>query len=93
MGASAIIFPGVIIGSGVIIGAWSIVTEDIPSGVVAVENSARVVLTLAEFLERRTAEMHSSPSFGEEYTLRGAVTEQRKAEMNARLTNRFGYID
>lgn len=92
VGASAIILPGVTIGSDVIIGAGSIVTEDIPSGVVAVGNPARVVLTLAEFLERRTAEMHSSPNFGEEYTLRGTVTEQRKAEMNARLTNRFGYV-
>jgi maltose O-acetyltransferase len=92
VGASAIILPGVTIGSEVIIGAGSIVTEDIPSGVVAAGNPARVLYSLAEFLERRTAEMHSSPSFGEEYTIRGDITEQKKAEMNARMKDRIGYI-
>ena len=92
VGASAVILPGVTIGSDVIIGAGSIVTEDMPSGVVAAGNPARVVSSLTEFLERRTEEMHSSPNFGDEYTLRGNITEQRKAEMNARMKNRFGYV-
>ena len=92
VGASAIILPGVIIGSDVIIGAGSIVTEDIPSGVVAAGNPARVLCPLTEFLERRSAEMASSPDFGIEYTIRGNITEQRKAEMNARMKNRFGYV-
>jgi maltose O-acetyltransferase len=92
VGASAIILPGVTIGSEVIIGAGSIVTEDIPNGVVVAGNPARVLCSLTEFLERRTGEMHSSPSFGEDYTLRGNITEQRKGEMNARLKNRIGYV-
>lgn len=92
VGASAIILPGVSIGSEVIIGAGSIVTDDIPSGVVAAGNPARVLCSLAEFLERRTVDMHSSPSFGEEYTIRGNITEQRKAEMNARIKDRIGYV-
>jgi len=92
IGASAIILPGVTIGSDVIIGAGSIVTEDIPSGVVVAGNPARVLCPLTEFLERRSAEMGSSPDFGMEYTIRGNITEQRKAEMNARMKNRFGYV-
>jgi maltose O-acetyltransferase len=92
VGASAVILPGVTIGSDVIIGAGSIVTADIPSGVVVVGNPARVLCPLTEFLERRSAEMASSPNFGREYTLRGNITEQRKAEMNARMKNRFGYV-
>ena len=92
VGASAIILPGVTIGSDVIIGAGSIVTEDIPSGVVAAGNPAKVLSSLTAFLERRTAEMHSSPCFGEEYTLRGNITEQKKDEMNARMKDRIGYI-
>ncbi|MEK7762040.1 MAG: DapH/DapD/GlmU-related protein [Nitrospirota bacterium] len=92
VGASSIILPGVTIGSDVIIGAGSIVTGDIPGGVVAAGNPARVLCPLAEFLERRTAEMASSPDFGIEYTIRGNITEQRKAEMNARMKNRYGYV-
>ena len=92
VGTSTIILPGVIIGSDVIIGAGSIVTEDIPSGVVAAGNPARVLCSLTEFLERRSAEMASSPDFGIEYTIRGNITEQRKSEMNARIKNRFGYV-
>ena len=86
------ILPGVTIGSDVIIGAGSIVTADIPSGVVAAGNPARVLCSLTEFLARRSAEMASSPNFGREYTLRGNITEHRKAEMNARMKNRFGYV-
>jgi len=36
--------------------------------------------------------MASTPDFGIEYTLRGNITEQRKAEMNAKMKNRFGYV-
>lgn len=92
VGASAIILPGVTIGSDVIIGAGSIVTEDISSGVVAVGNPARILCPLTEFLEQRSAEIASSPNFGREYTLRGNITEQRKAEMNDRMKNRIGYV-
>ena len=92
VGASTIILPGVTIGSDVIVGAGSVVTEDIPSGVVAAGNPARVLSSLTEFLGRRTAEVHYSPSFGDEYTLRGNITEQRKVEMNAKMKDRIGYV-
>jgi len=92
VGASSIILPGVTIGSDVIIGAGSIVTRDIPAGVVAAGNPAKVLCSLAEFLERRTVEMASSPNFEIEYTIRGNITEQRKDEMNTKMKNRFGYV-
>ena len=92
VGASAIILPGVTIGSEVIIGAGSIVTKDIPSGVVAAGNPARVISSLAEFLQRRKEEMHCSPTFGEDYTIRGNITEPRKGEMNAKMKDRIGYV-
>jgi maltose O-acetyltransferase len=92
VGASTVILPGVTIGSDVIIGIGSIVISDIPSGVVAAGNPAKALFPLTEFLERRSAEMASMPNFGREYTLRGNITEQRKAEMNDRMKNRFGYV-
>jgi maltose O-acetyltransferase len=93
IGASTIILPGVRIGSNVVIGAGSVVTHSIPDNVVAIGNPARVVCGLDEFLTKRRAEMIKFPSFGEEYTLRKDVCDQMKAEMNALMAERFGYID
>jgi maltose O-acetyltransferase len=46
LGAAAIVLPGVSIGDDSIIGAGSVVTRDIPSGVVAVGSPCRVVREL-----------------------------------------------
>lgn len=46
IGAGAIILPGVTVGDDTVIGAGSVVTKDIPSGVVAVGNPCRVIRTL-----------------------------------------------
>lgn len=43
IGASAVILPGVTVGDNVVIGAGSVVTKDLPSGVVAVGNPCRVL--------------------------------------------------
>ena len=43
VGMNSVILPGVNIGSNTIIGAGSVVTKDIPSGVVACGNPCRVV--------------------------------------------------
>ena len=48
VGGGAIICPGVRIGSRSIIGAGSVVTRDIPEGVVAVGNPCRVVRAITE---------------------------------------------
>jgi maltose O-acetyltransferase len=48
VGGAAIICPGVTIGSRTIIGAGSVVTRDIPAGVLAVGNPCRVVRHLAD---------------------------------------------
>ncbi len=46
VGGSAVICPGVNIGDGSVIGAGSVVTKDIPPGVLAVGNPCRVVRAL-----------------------------------------------
>jgi maltose O-acetyltransferase len=50
IGGGAIICPGVNIGSKTVIGAGSVVTRDIPEGVVAVGNPCRVIreITITE---------------------------------------------
>ena len=49
IGAGAIILPGVTIGDDSVIGAGSVVTKDIPSGVIAVGNPCRVLREINEY--------------------------------------------
>lgn len=48
IGAGAVILPGVTIGDNSVIGAGSVVTKDIPSGVVAVGNPCKVIREIGE---------------------------------------------
>ena len=48
IGTGALIMPGVTIGDNTVIGAGSVVTHDIPSGVVAVGNPCRVMRRIGE---------------------------------------------
>ena len=48
LGAGVIVMPGVTIGDNTVIGAGSVVTRDIPSGVVAVGNPCRVLRQVGE---------------------------------------------
>jgi maltose O-acetyltransferase len=48
LGGGVIVLPGVTIGADTVVGAGAVVTRDLPSGVVAVGNPARVVRRLAE---------------------------------------------
>lgn len=48
IGAGSVILPGVTLGDGSVIGAGSVVTKDIPSGVVAVGNPCRVLRKIGD---------------------------------------------
>ena len=48
LGAGVIVMPGITIGDNTIIGAGSVVTKDIPSGVVAVGNPCKVLREVGE---------------------------------------------
>lgn len=48
VGGGALILPGVTIGSRTVIGAGSVVTRDVPEGVVAVGNPCRVIRKITE---------------------------------------------
>lgn len=48
VGGGTIVNPGITIGSNVIIGSGSVVTHDIPEGVIAVGNPCRILRPIAE---------------------------------------------
>ena len=72
------ILPGVTIGNDVIIGAGSVVTHDIPSGVVAVGNPARVISSIKDYLTKRENQLQIYPCFPEKYTVRKHLTDDMK---------------
>jgi maltose O-acetyltransferase len=92
IGAASIVLPGVRIGSDVVIGAGSVVSRDIPDGMVARGVPARCVMTTAEWIDRAKLEMEVMPCFGREYTDRGRVTTAMKAEMNEKMQDRYGFV-
>lgn len=92
IGACSIILPGVSIGSNVIIGTGSVVSHDIPDGVIAAGNPAEVIGSIEDFVLRKKREMGIYPLFGEKYTLRNNVSIDMKTEMNNKMKDRYGYI-
>ena len=93
IGAASIVLPGVTIGNDVVIGAGSVVTHDVPDGVVVVGNPARVVCSLEQYLRKERARIEESPCYGEEYTLRKAVPMELRLKQKSELSGKIGYID
>lgn len=93
IGAESVVLPGVNIGSNVIIGANSTVTHDIPDNSVVAGSPARVICSLEEYLDKERARMEVSPVYGEEYTLRGNVSMEKRRSQKAALEGKIGYID
>lgn len=93
IGAESVVLPGVNIGSNVIIGANSTVTHDVPDNTVVAGSPARVICSLDEYLEKERSRMATAPCYGEEYTLRKAVSMEKRLEQKAALDGKIGYID
>lgn len=93
IGAESVILPGVTIGDDVIIGANSTVTHDIPAGSVAVGSPARVICTIEEYLNKERERMKTAPVYGEEYTMRGKITEEKRQQQKVNLADeKIGYV-
>ena len=93
IGAESVVLPNVTIGNNVIIGANSIVTKDIPSGCVYAGNPAKFICTTEEYINKNKELMKESPCYGEEYTLRQNVDDNKKSQMYKELENKMGFVD
>jgi maltose O-acetyltransferase len=84
IGANSIVMPNVRIGADTIIAAGSVVTRDIPAGVVAAGNPARVIKKTADLQEKTRAKLAQIPCFGEEYRMNcGGTVAMRKSMLKA----------
>lgn len=92
VGAESVILPNVSIGDNSIIGANSTVSRDIPANVVAAGSPAKVICTLDEYLDKNRQLMKSNPVYGEDYTLRGNITSEKKKRQFDELKGKFGFV-
>ena len=93
IGAETVVLPGVTIGNNVVIGANSTVTHDVPDNTVVAGSPARVICSLEEYLEKERKRMEHAPCYGQEYTLRGNVSMEKRLEQKDALKGKIGYID
>jgi len=68
VGYGAVILPGVTIGNNVVIGALSIVREDIPGDSVAVGTPAKVICSIEDYLAKGNPEQMYQPDFAYDAT-------------------------
>lgn len=93
IGAESIVLPGVTIGSNVVIGAGSVVTHDVPGGMLVAGNLARTICSLEDYLQKERLRMDGDPCYGEEYTLRKDVSMELRMKQKTELDGKIGYID
>ncbi|MFR9211416.1 MAG: acyltransferase [Intestinibacter bartlettii] len=93
IGAESVILPNITIGDNIIIGANSTVTKDIPSNSVYAGSPAKFICTVDEYIKKNKENMKNSPIYGDEYTIRKKIDNEKKYIMYNDLKNKFGYID
>jgi maltose O-acetyltransferase len=92
LGTNAVVLPGVTIGDDAVVGAASVVRHDVPADSVAVGMPAKIVGTTKDFSARHREQMQTRPVWGEEWTLRGGITAERKLAMYEALADGPGYV-
>ena len=92
VGSDTVILPGVTIGDDCVIGANSVVRTDIPPNSIAVGSPAKVVGQTDEHLAKHMELMKTRPVWGREYTIEGAITQDRMDEMWHALADGPGYV-
>lgn len=92
LGANAVVLPGVKIGDNSIIGAGSVVTKDVPEGVVVVGNPAKFVRTVKEHMlecENRNVLYDITDAVRKKYGTGLRTTEKENEELKAFVYKQF----
>lgn len=93
IGAGTVIMPNTKIGNDVIIGANSIVTHDLPNGVVAVGNPAEIICRTDEYISKEKQRMQGVPVYGKEYTMYGNISYDMKLKQKEEIVNCGGFVE
>ncbi|SFJ39682.1 maltose O-acetyltransferase [Terrisporobacter glycolicus] len=93
IGAESVVLPNITIGDDVIIGANSTVTKDIPSGCIYAGNPAKFICTTEEYIHKNNELIKNTHCYGEEYTLRQNIDNDKKSKMYKELENKMGFVN
>ena len=91
IGDSVIVLPYVNIGPGSIIGAGSVVTKDVSSGMVAAGNPAKVICSVDEYLGKIKKLAEKKTIFNEEYFIENVNKEKRDKVLQS-VEESIGFI-
>jgi maltose O-acetyltransferase len=97
IGAFSIILPGVTIGEGSVIGAGSVIRNDIPAGVVAAGSPARVLGDCDSFVSKHRRGLERGPVYedvwaGGRFDVDAVPSEMRERMRSELQDGRRGYI-
>lgn len=91
IGDSAIVLPNVRIGPRSIVGSGSVVTRDVPAGMIAAGNPAKVISSVDEYVRKIRAMSKDKKIFGEEYYIDNLDDAKRKEIMES-IGESIGFI-
>ena len=80
------------IGDNVIIGANSVVTDDLPSNGVYVGNPAKFICSIEDFKEKHIKSLETKPVFNKPWYKWINATNEEKKKMKKELQDTFGYV-
>lgn len=83
IGAGTLVLPGSTIGDDAVIGAGSLVTGDIPSGMLARGRPARVVCATQEYFERRRLALQKAAESGLVFEVEERLTAEGRSRIRA----------
>jgi maltose O-acetyltransferase len=93
VGARAVILPGVTIGDDAIVGAGSLVRDDVPAGMVVAGNPARQIMTTEDYVARHRQAMRSRPAWERDgWTVAGGISAENKQLMAETLRQGEAYV-
>ena len=92
IGAGSVILPGVTVGDNVVVGAGSVVSRSLDGGYVYAGNPAKKICSIDEFCNKNKELMQTVPVYGEEYTLRAGISDEKKNEQKKALENSVGFV-
>lgn len=94
IGANATILPGITIGDYAVVGAGSVVTHDVPEGVVVAGVPARQIGTVEELAQKAKAEMRAGKNvFDASYRMGKGLNQEKRMELCRAVMNGNAYID
>ncbi len=93
LGLAAVVMPGVTIGPNSIVGAYSVVTRDVPPNSIAVGNPVKIVASMDDYLERHAKDEKKYRTFHEsQYNIRWISSKGRKEMLDYLSCHPMAYI-